>query len=126
MEPETGDLSVAQEPEPVSPSNRSRVHKLSPTNRSHNVQYQAEPHTFSVLIGCDQCWSFRSISRPKRVLKATARTGSYRCPVIVLAIPVARHRSKAGETRQRLATGIDKQVELAQRWVHAYCRIARG
>ena len=37
---------VTHLPEPVSPTNRSRVHKVEPTNRSHNVQYQPKPHTF--------------------------------------------------------------------------------
>ena len=36
---------VTHLPEPVSPTNRSRVHKVEPTNRSHNVQYQPKPHT---------------------------------------------------------------------------------
>ena len=40
MEPE----DVTQEPEPLSPSNRNRVHKVEPTNRSHNVQYLPNPH----------------------------------------------------------------------------------
>ncbi len=44
MEPEIGDLSVGKEPEPLSPRYRSRVHNLSPTYRSHNVKYVAEPH----------------------------------------------------------------------------------
>ena len=35
---------VTHLPEPVSPTNRSRVHKVKPTNRSHNVQYQPKPH----------------------------------------------------------------------------------
>jgi hypothetical protein len=40
-----GSRSVNQLPKPLSPSNRSRVHKLSPTYRSHDVQYEAGPHT---------------------------------------------------------------------------------
>lgn len=41
MEP----AGVTQEPNPLSPSNRNRVHKVEPTNRSHNVQYQPKEHS---------------------------------------------------------------------------------
>ena len=41
MEPE----DVVHVPEPLSPRNRNRVHKVEPTYRSHRVQYLPEPHT---------------------------------------------------------------------------------
>ena len=36
-------------PEPVSPRNRSRVHKVEPTNRSQHVNYEPEQHTPFVI-----------------------------------------------------------------------------
>ncbi len=41
-------------PEPLSPSNRTRVPKLSPTYRSHNVQYEPGPHKLKVHASLDQ------------------------------------------------------------------------
>jgi len=35
---------VTHVPEPLSPRNRNRVHKVEPTYRSHNVQYLRKPH----------------------------------------------------------------------------------
>jgi hypothetical protein len=40
MEPE----DVTQLAEPLSPSNRNRVHKVEPTYRSHNDQYLPKEH----------------------------------------------------------------------------------
>ena len=44
---------VTHLPEPLSPTNRSRVHKVEPTNRSHNVHHEPKPHSGSPTV-CHQ------------------------------------------------------------------------
>ena len=52
-----GTEGVIHVPEPLSPSNRNRVHKAEPTYRSHTVQYLPKEHTHAAIE-----------SRPERVL----------------------------------------------------------
>ena len=45
--------TVTQQPDPLSPSYRTRVREVSPTYRSRCVNHEPEPHTCLTLLGMD-------------------------------------------------------------------------